>query len=126
VDIDDRVAFLELAYQRFNERDVDALLAMLTDDVEWPDVARGKVLHGPRAVRPYWEAQFAVADPRVTPTAFIPTGEDMVAVVDQQIFDLDGRPLGHATVVYHRYSFRGDLVSRMRVFTDRNEAVMPR
>jgi ketosteroid isomerase-like protein len=126
VDIDDKVAFLELAYQRFNERDVDALLAMLTDDVEWPDVARAAVLRGSRAVRPYWEAQFAGADPRVTPTAFIPTGEDVVAVVDQQIFDLDGRPLGHPTVVYHRYSFRGDLVSRMRVFSDRNESVMPR
>jgi ketosteroid isomerase-like protein len=124
VDIDEKVAFLEVAYRRFNERDIDALLAMTTDDVEWPDVARGKVLHGPREIRAYWEAQFAAADPRVTPTAFIPTGDDMVAVVDQRIFDLAGQPVTASTVVYHRYSFAGDLVSRMRVFADRNDSVM--
>lgn len=126
MDVDDQVALLERAYQRFNDRDVDALLAMLTDDVEWPDVANRKVLRGKPAVRSYWEAQFAAGDPRVTPTAYIPTGDDLVAMVDQRVFDLEGSPRGPSTVVYHRYSFEGDRVRRMLVFDDRNDAVMPR
>jgi hypothetical protein len=84
------------------------------------------VLRGKKAIRPYWEAQFAAADPRVSPTAFIPTGDDLVAVVDQQVFDLDGKQLSRPTVVYHRYTFAGDLVRRMVVFEDRNAAVFPR
>ena len=126
MDVDEQVAFLERAYELFNARDIDALLAMMTDDVEWPDVANHAVLRGKKAIRPYWEAQFAAADPRVTPTAFIPTGDDLVAVVDQQVFDLDGKPLGRPAEVYHRYTFVGDRVRRMVVFDDRNAAVFPR
>jgi ketosteroid isomerase-like protein len=126
MDVDEQVAFLERAYQRFGERDIDALLGVMTDDVEWPDVANAKTLRGKPAVRAYWEAQFAAADPRVSPTAYIPTGDDLVAVVDQRVFDLDGKPLGPSTVVYHRYSFDGDRVRRMQAFQDRNDAVLPR
>ena len=126
MDIDEQVALLERAYRLFGDRDVDALLDLLTDDVEWPDVAGGKVLRGKPAVRSYWETQFASVDPRVTPTAYIPTGEDLVAVVEQRVFDLDGKPLRPSTVVYHRHSFDGDRVCRMRVFADRNDAVMLR
>jgi ketosteroid isomerase-like protein len=126
MDVDQKVAILERAYARFNAREVDDLLAMLADDVAWPDVARSTVLRGKPAVRAYWEAQFAQARPRVEPTAYIPTGDDLVAVVDQRVFDLDGRPLGPSTVVFHRYTFAGDRVARMQVFQDRNDAVLPR
>jgi hypothetical protein len=113
------------AYRLFNDRDIDALLAMMTDDIEWPDVAGSKVLHGKQAVRAYWEAQFAVASPKVTPTDFIESrdGHDLVAVIDQQVFDLEGRPLTPLAVVYHRYSFSGPLVGRMMVFADRSAAI---
>ena len=126
MEIDDQVSFLEEAYRLFNGREIDALLALMTDDVEWPDVARGKVLRGKAAIRPYWTDQFATADPRVTPTAYIPTGEEIVAVVDQQIFDLEGKALAPVAVVYHRYAFDGDRIRRMQVFDDRNAAVIPR
>jgi ketosteroid isomerase-like protein len=63
VDTAERVAFLERAYRLFNDRDVAGLLSMMTDDVVWPDVARGAVLHDKGAIHRYWEAQFAFADP---------------------------------------------------------------
>jgi hypothetical protein len=59
----------------------------------------------------------------VTPTEFIEAGDDVVAVVDQRILDLQGRPLMAPAVVFHRYTFAGDLVRRMVVFADRDEAV---
>ncbi len=107
----------------FNARDVAALLAMMTDDIEWPDVANGVVLRNKDAIRSYWEGQFAVADPRVQPTEFIPVADDLVAVVDQRVLDRRGEPITAPTVVFHRYSFRDELVRRMVPFHDRREAV---
>src|SRR5450755_736887 len=52
---------LRRAYRLFNERRIDALLELMTEGVEWPNVASGTVLHGREAIRPYWEAQFAAA-----------------------------------------------------------------
>jgi hypothetical protein len=123
MDAGERIDFLGRAYRLFNDRHVDRLLAMMTDDVEWPDVAHGTILHGKDAIRRYWNAQFAAADPRVAPTRFIEAGDDMVAVVDQRVLDLQGKALAPTTVVFHRYTFAGDLIHRMAVFADANEAV---
>jgi hypothetical protein len=123
MDATERAAFLERAYQLFNDRNIDALLSVMTDDVEWPDVAHGAVLQGKAAIRPYWDEQFAVADPRVRPTAFIQAGDDVVAVIDQRVLDQQGQLLVSPQVVFHRYTFEGDLIRRMVVFTDGAEAV---
>jgi ketosteroid isomerase-like protein len=108
------MALLRRAYRLFNDRHVDQLLALMTEDVEWPDVAGHAVLHGKDAIRPSWEAQFAVAEPGVNPTEFRAIGDDVVAVVDQRVFDKQGALLAE-DVVYHRYSFTSRLVSRMVV-----------
>jgi ketosteroid isomerase-like protein len=117
-----RQALLKHAYRLFNDRQIDALFALMTDDVEWPDVANGAVLHGKDEIRPYWEGQFRVADPRVVPIDFIQAGDDVVAVVDQRVLDFNGQTLAGPTVVFHRYTFAGDLVRRMVVFVDREAA----
>ncbi len=54
----ERIILLEHAYQHFNERRIDDLLAMMTGDVLWPDVANGTVMEGKAAIGPYWEARF--------------------------------------------------------------------
>jgi hypothetical protein len=123
VDRSERVLVLESAYRLFNDRRVDELLAMMTDDVEWPDVANGTTLHDKGAIRRYWSDQFATSNPQVTPSGFIETGDDLVAVIDQRILDRDGLPLVPPAVVFHRYTFVGDLVSRMVVFSDRDSAL---
>lgn len=123
MNVAEREAILERAYLLFNARDVNALLAMMTDDIEWPDVANGVVLRDKDAIRSYWEGQFAVADPQVQPTEFIPVEDDLVAVVDQRVLDRRGEPITALTVVFHRYSFRDELVRRMVPFHDRREAV---
>jgi hypothetical protein len=123
VDSAEKVASLERAYRLFNERKIDDLLAMMIDDVRWPDVAHGIVLEGKAAIRQDWEAQFAVAAPHVVPTGFLGVDDDLVAVIDQRVFDLFGNLLMEPAVVYHRYSFNGSLISRMSVFGTREDAL---
>ncbi len=125
MDLTGRVNLLERAYRFFNARTIDGLLAMMTDDVEWPDVVNGTVLDGKASIRSYWEAQFAVTDPRVVPTDFLPVGGELVAIVDQHVLDLRGEPLVPSTTVFHRYTFRDERVRRMVVFDDRAEAARP-
>jgi hypothetical protein len=119
----EKVALLERAYRLFNEREVDQLLAMTVDDVQWPDVANGTTLRDQTAIRNYWGAQFEVAAPHVRPTAFVAIDGDVIAVVDQRVFDLAGVPLTDPEVVFHRYSFRRGLISRMTVHQSREEAM---
>ena len=118
-----KVGLLHDAYRAFNQGRVDDLLALMVEDVAWPDVARGEVLRSHEEVRAYWLAQFAAASPRVEPTDFIAAGEDVVAVVRQQVFDHTGAPLTEAVTVFHRYSFRGDKVATMTVHADRAAAL---
>ena len=119
-----RIGTLRAAYSLFNGRDIAGLLALMTDDVEWPNVADAAVLRGHAAVRRYWEGQFAVANPEVTPVEFHEVGsDDIVVSVDQQVLDLSGAPIVPPKTVFHRYTFAGDLVRRMRVYGDRSTAL---
>ena len=107
-------ATLRHLYELHGKRDVEAALTMFTDDVEWPDVAGGRVLHGKDAVRAYWTKQFAEIDPHVEPSAIEVDGDTAVVTVAQTVRDLDGTLLHEGTVT-HTYTFRDDLVRRMVV-----------
>lgn len=107
---------LRRAYLSFNARDVDALLADMVDDIDWPNVAQSTRLVGHEAVRSYWEGQFAVADPHVEPTAFRHEGDAVVASIHQTIRDLDGNVVREGDVE-HVYRFRDGKVARMDVRT---------
>jgi ketosteroid isomerase-like protein len=81
-------------YERFNARDIDGVLAALTDDVAWANGMDGGHVHGKAAVREYWTGQWAVVSPFVEPVAIRQREEGVVAVeVIQSVFDLDGQPL---------------------------------
>ena len=52
-------------YAAFNARDIDAVLARLDADVDWPNAWEGGRLRGREAVRAYWTRQWAAIDGRV-------------------------------------------------------------
>jgi hypothetical protein len=52
------LADFQRLYQAFNSRDVDAVLAMLSPEVDWPNAWRGGRVVGLEAVRGYWSAQW--------------------------------------------------------------------
>jgi nuclear transport factor 2 (NTF2) superfamily protein len=102
-------------YDAFNARDIDTVLAAMTDDVDWPNAWEGGRLRGKDQVRDYWTRQWAEIDPRVEPTAFRALRDGRISVeVDQVVRDKSGALLG-ANNVRHQYTFRGGLVARMEV-----------
>ena len=106
------VAALSLSelYTAFNARDLDALLAAMTDDVDWPNAWEGGRLRGREAVRDYWTRQWAEIDSRVDAVAITELPDGRVAVdVDQTV---DGQPMGR---VRHVYTLRDGLIARMDV-----------
>jgi SnoaL-like domain len=54
-------------YAAFNARDIDAVLARMDPDVDWPDMLENRRLIGHDAVRAYWLHQFELFDPWVEP-----------------------------------------------------------
>jgi ketosteroid isomerase-like protein len=54
----DHREFLLQAYAAYNSQDVEALVALISDDVDWPDDDAGS-LHGKDEVRAYWTEQWA-------------------------------------------------------------------
>ncbi|NZD49193.1 nuclear transport factor 2 family protein [Rhizobium leguminosarum] len=116
------VEMIKRIYASFNARDIDAVLAVLSDDVAWANGMDGGHVHGREAVRDYWTRQWAVISPHVEPVAFEETPDGAFAVeVIQSVFDLDGRPLEGQThglkdkTVTHIFRMEGDKIVRFDI-----------
>ena len=92
---------LRAAYAAFNARDIDAALALMTPDVEWPRAFKGGFVHGPEEIRAYWTEQWGEVNPHVEPVAFHQENSGQILVeVHQVVRDLAGAvladdPVGH-------------------------------
>ena len=88
--MDDDVKVLERIYDRFNARDIDGVLTVLTDDVAWANGMDGGYVHGREAVREYWTRQWTMVSPHVEPVGFHRTAEGaIIAEVRQSVRDLE-------------------------------------
>src|SRR5215212_8934783 len=105
---------LRRTYAAFNARDIDAVLAVMHPDVDWPNAWEGGRVHGHDQVRDYWTRQWAEIHPTVEPTEIAaPDARGRIAVtVDATIRNPAGDVLDEHTVV-HRYELRDGLVVRM-------------
>jgi hypothetical protein len=109
------VEVLERAYAAFNARDIDAALAVMADDVDWPNGMEGGRVTGRDAVRAYWARQFALIDSHVEPKGFTTAEDGRVAVdVHQTVRDPHGVVLSEGRVT-HVYTLRDGLVTRMDI-----------
>ena len=106
---------LRTMYDGFNARDIDAVLAAMTEDVDWPNAWEGGRVRGHDEVRDYWSRQWAAIDPRVTPVGFEARPDGQIAVeVEQVVRNLDGEVVASGRVV-HVYELRDGLIARMDV-----------
>ena len=108
-------ALLRRTYEAFNRKDIEAVLAVMTTDVNWPNMLDRVRVIGHDAVRAYWRDQFARVDPSVEPTAFaLDSDGNVVVSVHQVVRNLEGRLLVDQHV-QHVYMLRGGLVAAMDV-----------
>lgn len=113
--MDGNVELLKHVYNRFNARDIDAVLAVLADDVAWANGMDGGHVHGREAIREYWTKQWAVIQPQVDPLRITNRGDGTMAVeVHQVVHDLEGKLLLDEAV-RHVFRIEGDLITRFDI-----------
>jgi ketosteroid isomerase-like protein len=106
---------LKRVYERFNARDIQAVLDALHSDVTWANGMEGGHVRGREAVRSYWTKQWATIDPRVEPTRFSTDAEDEVIVeVHQTVRDLQGSVLSDR-MVCHVFRLEDGLITRFDI-----------
>jgi hypothetical protein len=106
---------LRRAYDAFNARDIEAVLALMHPDVDWPNGMEGGRVHGHAEVRDYWTRQFTMIDSHVEPERFSEDDWGRVVVdVHQVVRDTAGNPIADQRV-RHVYVIRDGLVERMDI-----------
>ena len=107
----DRRDLLLQAYAAYNAQDVEGLLALVSDDVDWPD-GTGR-LHGKQEVRAYRTSSWARTRTHDEPVGFTEMDDGRTAVhISQIVRSLEGSVIsrGH---FQHTHRIEGDLISRM-------------
>jgi SnoaL-like domain len=111
----DEVEFLKRVYNRFNAREMEAVLASLHENVMWANGMEGGHVHGREGVRSYWTRQWAMVNPHVEPLGFSkgPRGE-VVVEVHQVVHDLKGALLLDQ-MVGHIFNIEDGLIRRFDI-----------
>lgn len=111
----DTIAMLNHLYERFNARDVEAVLAAMQPDVEWANSTEGGHLVGHDAVRDYWTRQWNEIAPTLIPEQFSTDALGRVVIEGRlRVRDKAGMLLANSRVK-HAYTFKDGLVQRMDV-----------
>lgn len=111
----DPTAALKHLYERFNARDVEAVLAAMRPDVAWGNSTEGGHLVGHDAVRAYWTRQWAEIAPILIAERFSTDDAGRVVVEGRlRVRDRAGTLLADGPVT-HAYAFVDGLVQRMDV-----------
>jgi hypothetical protein len=102
-------------YRAFNARDVDAVLAAMDPDVDWPNGLDGGRVHGHTGVRDYWTRQWGLIDPTVEPVGFTTDDAGRTVVDDHQVVRDPSGTVTADQVVQHVYRFRDGLIVSMEI-----------
>ena len=109
----DTRTIIEQAYSAFNHRNIDAALALMTEDVSWPRASEGGKIVGKEEIRAYWTRQWAEFDPHVEPLAITEDAVGKVRVrVHQLVKSLQGDLLADSEVL-HVFTMNRGLIAAM-------------
>jgi len=101
------------AYAAFNQRNVDAALALMSDSVSWPKASEGGRVVGKEEIRDYWMRQWLEFDPQVEPIEVIDhEGGKHEVRVHQLVKSLSGDVLSDSEV-WHVFTVANGLIERM-------------
>jgi ketosteroid isomerase-like protein len=107
---------LRAAYRAFNDRDLEAALELMREDVDWPNAWEGGRVSGREAVRDYWERQFEAISSKVEPLEMSRDEDGSISVLVRQVVhdSASGEQISDSRVV-HRWRLEDGLVARMDV-----------
>jgi nuclear transport factor 2 (NTF2) superfamily protein len=106
---------LQVAYQAFNARNIDCVLALMTPDVDWPNGMEGGYVKGHAQVKAYWLRQWTMINPTVEPVSFLKDETGRIIVeVNQVVRDVSGKILFEGKV-HHVYSLEAGLIKHMEI-----------
>ena len=112
--MDNSERLLRRLYDAFNARDIDAVIAAMHPEVDWPNAIEGEREHGVAAVREYWRRQFEVIDPQLEIEGIDTFQDRTIVAVRQIVRDLDGKVLDDSRR-RHVYTLEDGLVTRMDI-----------
>jgi hypothetical protein len=116
---------IEHAYSAFNQRDIDAALALMTEDVSWPRASEGGKVIGKEEIRAYWTRQWAEFDPHVEPLLIAEDAESKFRVrVHQLVKSLQGDVLFDGEVL-HVFTMKTGLIAAMDLGDEPNATAAP-
>lgn len=108
-------ALIHAAYAAFNRRDIDGVLALMTESVNWPRASEEGRAIGKEEIRAYWTRQWKEFDPHVEPME-ITGGEDgRIHVRVHQIVKTLGGDLLFDGDVWHIYTIVNGRIDRMDI-----------
>ncbi len=114
-------ALLLRAYGAYNTQDVDELLTLVSDDIDWPDGEGGR-LHGKEALRAYWTEQWTRTRTHDEPVALADLDDGRIAVhIDQAVRSLEGSLLSTGRFV-HLHRVEGGRVTRLDIERDEDRS----
>ena len=116
----DPKSIIEQAYAAFNQRDIDAALALMTENVSWPKASEGGKVLGKNEIRAYWTRQWAEFDPHVDPLAMSEDRSRIRVRVRQWVKSLQGDVLSDSEVV-QIFTLKSGLIAAMD-FPDQADA----
>ena len=103
------------AYINFNNREINAVLTFMSEDVLWPNGWEGGYVKGHAQVKDYWIRQWKSIDPNVNPLTIRKRANNKYEVVVHQIIkDLTGKLLSDE-IVKHIYQFENGLIKSMEI-----------
>jgi hypothetical protein len=106
-------ALIAEAYSAFNQRNVDGVLALMSENVSWPKASEGGRVVGKEQIRAYWARQWQEFDPHVEPIEVIDReGGKTEVKVRQLVKSLAGDVLSDSEV-WHVYTIVNGLIERM-------------
>ena len=108
-------ALIAQAYSAFNRCDVDAALAMMSENVDWPKASEGGRVVGKEEIRAYWMRQWAEFDPHVEPIEVTDREVGRTEVkVHQLVKNRNGDILSDQTLL-HVFIIANGLIERMDI-----------
>ena len=108
-------ALIAQAYSAFNRRDVDGVLALMSENVDWPKASEGGRVAGKEGIGAYWTRQWAEFNPNVEPIEVIEREAGRTEVkVHQLVKNLNGDIISDQTVL-HVYTIANGLIERMDI-----------